>query len=379
LLGEGRFTTDTKALLEGYAHALREDGVPVDRMFVVFPTLHPQARAVSYVWTSQGTSTEEIFRAWGYTDEFLRSPIARIYDRSHDVIRRRICDPNVPRDFGVIEDLLASGFTDYLAAAMQGAARYHSPSSVTFATKVPDGFRDEDLTKILSSMQLLAPLVDTHIAERVAASLLNVYLGNGTGSRVLRGAVKRGDSENIHAVVCFADLRDFTSLSDRLPRERLLALLNDYFDCVVGAVQAEGGEVLKFIGDAVLAVFRADSGDEPAACFAAMRAAKKAFRSAQAKNLERTAAGDPLIDFGMSIHLGDVTYGNIGARDRLDFTVIGPTVNLASRIQGLCRSLGRNLLMSEAVMACARVDADDLGSHTLKGVAAPVRLFSPRG
>lgn len=378
LLGEGRFLRDTKALVERYIAALRDDGSPIDRLFIVFPTLHPQARAVSYVWNSDGRPTEEIIRAWTLGDAFLRSPIARMYFGTHDVIRRRLCDSSTPRDFEVLTEIEQQGFTDYLAVAMHGSGGIAQPTVISFATRAAGGFTDDTLHRVLSSLDLLAPLIDTHVAERIAEALLGVYLGPGAGARVLRGAVKRGDGENIPAAICFADLRDFTSMSDRLPRDVLLELLNTYFDCVVGAVQTNGGEVLKFIGDAVLTVFRADEGAQGEAARAALTAAKDAFARAASVNVARAAEQKPLVDFGMSIHVGEVMYGNIGGPDRLDFTVIGPAVNVASRIQGLCRSLSRTLLVSEQFVRSAGSDAEDLGEHLLKGVAHPIRLYAPR-
>ena len=224
-------------------------------------------------------------------------------------------------------------------------------------------------------MAYLTPLLDTHTAWRIGRGLLGVYLGTDTGSRVLDGAVKRGDGGDILAAVCFTDLRDFTALSDSLPRADLLELLNSYFDCVVGAVHAHSGEVLKFIGDAVLAIFRVTDNDRAAACQAALRAAHEAFARAAAANVAR--AGHQPIDFGMSIHIGDVVYGNIGAIDRLDFTVIGPAVNLASRLQGQCKTLARPLLVSEAFAANCDEPCISLGEHHLKGVAQAVKIFAP--
>jgi adenylate cyclase len=378
LLGDGRFIKVTRSLVEAYGAALQEDGLPVDRLFIVFPTLHPQARAVSYVWVSDGSPTEEVHRPWGFGPEFHRSPMARIFAGTHDVIRRRICDPTCPQDFGIIADLERQGFSDYLACGVRSAVASHTPATITFATRAQDGFSTEQLDRCLASTQLLALHLDAHTAERIAAGLADVYLGKGAGSRVLRGAVKRGDGESIPAAICFTDLRDFTTLSDQLPREALLELLNAYFDCVVGAVQAQGGEVLKFIGDAVLAIFRASDASRRDACANALTAAKDAFARAAAANGEREAMGRHPIEFGMSIHVGEVMYGNIGGPDRLDFTVIGPAVNVSSRIQGLCRSLDRSLLVSDTFMAAAGVEAEDLGLHALKGVSNPVRIFSPR-
>jgi adenylate cyclase len=251
-------------------------------------------------------------------------------------------------------------------------------SAVSWSTRTPGGFTDAQLQALLATLVYFAPLLDTHAAQRIGGGLLKVYLGANAGSRVIEGAVRRGDGGEIRAAICFTDLRGFTSLSDRLPRAELLELLNSYFDCVVAAVHAHGGEVLKFIGDAVLAIFRvADNTDAAAnvACQAALQAAHDAFTRGAAANLARP--GRQPIEFGTAIHIGDVEYGNIGAADRLDFTVIGPAVNLASRLQGLCRTLGQPLLVSEAFAQACSESCNDLGDHQLKGVAAVVKVFAP--
>lgn len=376
LSGEARATRSTTALIEGYVRALRDEGVPVDRAFYLIPTLHPQVAALNYVWEGEGVPVREIRRAWDaiHTPAFHESPLRCIQLGTHAVIRRRIADPACPADFGIVAELRAGGFTDYLLVGTT-----HTVSAgfgaVSVATRAPGGFSAEALATILSTAAWLEPLLDAQVMARIARTLLATYLGADAGERVLRGAVKRGDGETLHAAISFTDLRGFTALSDRLPSAELLALLNDYFDCVVGAVEAHGGEVLKFVGDAVLAVFRAAVGDEKRACLAALAAAREAFTRARAKNADR--ADDEALEFGTSIHLGEVMYGNIGGHDRLDFTVIGPAVNLASRIQGMCRTLERPLLVSQAFVDATGVPCEDLGAQHLKGVAHEVRIWSP--
>lgn len=377
LLGEGRQLRPTSRLLEAYMAALHADGIPVTRCFLSFPTLHPEVRARTFVWRGGGHPVEETHRPWQLGPAFHRSPLSPIFAGTHDVIRRRLCDPGTPRDFEVLQELEASGATDYIALALHVADRHRHPGSISFSCSLPGGFTDEMLQRALASVTLLAPLIDTHLSETIAASLLDVYLGPHAGPRVLRGAVQRGDGETIPAVICFADLRNFTSLADRLPQSDLLGLLNDYFGCVVGAVHAHGGEVLKFIGDAVLAVFRAAPGEEASACEAALTASREAFTAAGVVNDERVAAGKYPMEFGIALHLGEVMYGNIGGPDRLDFTVIGPAVNVTSRIQGLCARLSRRVLVSEAVAQRVEGALEDLGEHDLKGVDVPVRIFSP--
>jgi len=378
LTGEGRLDRDFHRVLAGYGKALLGDGIAVDRMLVLMPTLHPLMGALNFIWTAADDVVREVARGWGSVDseEFKRGPIAPMLAGTHGVIRRHLCDPASPRDFGIVDDLVAQGFTDYLVVSMAPAGG-RLVTAISWSTKNPGGFTDAQLQTLLSTVVYLAPLFDTHAAWRIGRGLLGVYLGADTGSRVLDGAVTRGDGGDIRAAVCFTDLRDFTALSDSLPRAELLELLNSYFDCVVGAVHANGGEVLKFIGDAVLAIFRVtDTDDERVACQRALAAARDAFDRAVRANSARS--GRQAIDFGMSIHVGDVAYGNIGAIDRLDFTVIGPAVNLASRLHGQCKTLARPLLVSEAFAANCDEPCISLGEHHLKGVAQAVKIFAPR-
>jgi adenylate cyclase len=380
LLGDGRFIRDICVLIEAYAEALRDDGVALERCVVVFATLHPQVRALHFVWTAGSQGVQERQLGWQLTDEYFRSPFPHLHAGTHDVIRRKIEDPNVPRDFGVVRDLDAEGFSDYIIARQRVSSPERLPGAVAISTRLPGGFTDEMLQRFLASQSLFAPLVDTHLTERIASTLLDVYVGPNAGPRILAGAIKRGDGETIPAAICFADLRNFTTLSDRLPRESLLEILNAFFECVVGAVHAHGGEVLKFIGDAVLAIFRAGPGLEKDASQRALVAAREIFLKVGDLNLARNETSKVPIDFSMGIHFGEVMYGNIGSNERLDFTVIGPAVNICSRIQGMSGHLGRWLVVSESLISAADAahDADDLGEHELKGVSLPVRIFSPR-
>jgi adenylate cyclase len=380
VLGEGRFIRDIRQLIASFAEALRTDGVMLDYLVVVFATLHPQVRALHFVWRSDRREIEERAVGWKYTEEYYRSPFFPIHQGTHDVIRRRLADPNTPRDFGVLWDLDAEGFSDYLIASQKFSNPQRIPGAVSISTHLPGGFTDEMLSRFLASQALIAPLIDSHLSERIASTLLDVYVGPNAGQRILAGAIRRGDGETIPAAICFADLRSFTTLSDRLPRQELLELLNAFFECVVDSIHAHGGEVLKFIGDAVLAIFRASPGHEKDASRAALASAQQIFLRANELNPQRKAAGKESIEFGMAIHFGEVMYGNIGSNDRLDFTVIGPAVNVCSRIQGLCGRLDRSLLLSKSLIVTAECqdEVDDMGAHELKGVSSEVHIFAPR-
>jgi adenylate cyclase len=331
--------------------------------------------AITGIWR-RGAGVELVPRPWAnlVSGGFMRSPVYCLYVGSHTVIRRHLADDACPRDFEIVDDLRSQGFTDYLTYDLGGGV-VNRVNAVSYATKQPGGFTPTQLARLLSLRALLALVVESHVEQRVAITVLQTYLGEDAGSRVLAGQVQRGQGETIRAVVSFSDLRNFTGLSDRLPRQALLELLDDTFDCVVGAVTAHGGEVLKFIGDAVLTVFRVQPGDEARACDAARAAAATLFERLAEKNERRGSDERPVLDLGLSLHLGEVHYGNIGGATRLDFTVIGPAVNLASRVQGLCPKLGRRVLVTGEVARHLPGHVDDLGLHALKGIAAPVQVY----
>lgn len=214
--------------------------------------------------------------------------------------------------------------------------------------------------------------------------LLYTYLGRRTGERVLTGQVRRGDAEKIHAVIWFCDLRDSTRLSESMPLEDFFALLNNFFECTAGAVIDHGGEILSYIGDAALAIFPIAGPDKPfdqactpeeGACAAALAAARDALARVEALNLERRERGEEALRFGIAVHAGDVMYGNIGVPGRLEFTVIGAATNEASRLAGLCKSLGQAVLVSSRFPGCFPGELISLGRHSLQGIDEPQEVF----
>jgi adenylate cyclase len=249
---------------------------------------------------------------------------------------------------------------------------------MSFQSDAPAGFDDADIDALHEIVDMMAPIVETESAYRIARQVLRTYVGRRTGDRVLSGAITRGSGETIEAVIWYCDLRGFTGLTDSLPSEQLLALLNDYFEIMAGAVTEVGGEVLKFVGDAMLAIWALgeDDGDEAACCAKALAAARTARERLDARNAERNAAGLPEIQYGLALHLGEVHYGNIGAPDRLDFTVIGPAVNHAARLEKLGSDLGHPITASASVAAAAPDTLQSLGAHQLRGVAEPQEVFA---
>src|SRR5512134_2205477 len=358
-------------------------GLPLCRLRITIRTLHPQYLGTSYTWTRGSNEVEEFLPTFEIllTDQYLKSPYAGIFDGAGG-IRRRLDIPGVVLDYPILEDLRDAGATDYVALPLLFSDG--KIAALTLAVNRPGGFTTAELETIYQMLPVLAQVMECHALRCTAKTILETYLGRHSGARVLKGLIKRGDGEDIHAVIWFSDLRGSTRLADRMPRQAFLQLLNDYFECMAGAVLDHGGEVLRFIGDAALAIFPIDSisarpqdcPEHIRACETAIEAARDAVRRVAAINAEREARGDRTIGFGIGLHLGEVLYGNIGTPQRLEFSVVGAAANEAARIEGMTNAQNRSVLISETVAQVARQPLVDLGSHALRGVSEPQRLFT---
>jgi adenylate cyclase len=249
--------------------------------------------------------------------------------------------------------------------------------AISWTTTRPGGFDDADLAELDAVRRPLARLVEIYALRRTATNLLDTYVGRHAGERILGGRIRRGDIERIEAVIMLTDLREFTALSDQLPADQVIGLLNSYFDCVVPPIEAHGAEVLKFIGDGLLAIF-AVTGDVGVACRAALAVSEEARAGIAAANAERQSAGEPVLRHSMALHVGDVLYGNIGSTKRLDFTTIGPAVNLTARLETLARDLGRDLVVSAKFAAHSPEALVSLGTFRLRGFRAAQEVFAPK-
>jgi adenylate cyclase len=284
--------------------------------------------------------------------------------------------PDVAMDFPVLADLKAKGATDYLGVPIDGAqgARY----GVTYACDRPGGFSDQDVADLTRLSQRLAILIDQHNQRWLTRNLLCAYLGPKTGPRVLEGRIQRGSGEEMMAVVWSSDLRGFTARSDRLDGDKMIAILNALFDAQAKAIHAHGGEILKFIGDGLLAIFPIeDAGLAGYAARNALEAAAEAQAAVDALSNDPAMAGEPPLRIVVALHVGLVTYGNIGAAERLDFTVIGPAVNLVSRVEAVAKSLDRPIVVSDDFAGAYGRPMNSLGRHALRGLANPRELFAP--
>ena len=372
LIGDARLSLAPLALIDGFCRRLLGLGVPLWRLRAGQAIANPLASAWGVIWTRDGAGTHEytVAATTLATGAFHGSPFQHVI-RTRRSFRRRLLDLDLERDHQVLHEMAALGGTDYVALPLE-----YGDGSVQGLSLVSDGaggFAASHLALIERLRQPLAAALEPTAMRRSTASLLHSYLGDGPAEAVLAGAIRRGDRRRIEAAILFSDLRGFTAMSERLDEAALFAALDRYFEAVVDAVRGEGGDVLKFLGDGVLAIFPiAAPGERATACRAALRAIARATDALAA------AAGDgrPLA-FTATLHVGEVVYGNIGSPDRLDFTVLGPAVNLVSRLEGLAKELGRAVLCSAAFAQTLGLSAPSLGRFALKGVADPQEVFAP--
>lgn len=345
-------------------------GISLYRVAVFVRTLHPNVAGRGFFWR-EGCEEVEVDQAehsFIGTDEHLSSPVYAVWSTNQE-IRRRIADPACPMDYPVLADLRAEGASDYLAVPLRFInGEVHVGS---FATRRPGGFAEAEIAALRRVVPPLSRMAEIYGLRRMARNILDAYLGQQAGEKVLAGHIRRGDGEDINAVIWFCDLRDSTPLADSMSRQDFLRLLNDYFECVLGPVLERQGEVLRFIGDAALAIFPV--GERPAeACAKALAAARDALARMDKLNKNRQRP----LRFGIGLHLGELTYGNIGTPTRIEFTVIGAAANEAARIEALCKALEVDLLVSERVAKQLPDGLRSLGKHTLRGVGDKMELFT---
>ena len=374
LIGGARPAADPKEVLRLFCERLLECGIRLDRLALFVQPLHPNVAARAFYWRRGAAEIDVNEEDHGFlgSDEQISSPIYRVRKTRRE-IRRRLEDRAAPLDFPVLEELREQGITDYLIVPLEFVnGEVHG---LSVGTRSPGGFSAAEIAAIGRVLPAFTRLVEVFGLTHKAANILDAYLGSHAGEQVLQGRIRRGDAERIHAVIWFCDLRDSTPLADALGPEAFLALLNEYFECVLGPVLERDGQVLRFIGDAALAIFPV-GGNPAEAATSAVDAACEALARMAALNERRRASGAPELAFGIGLHLGDVLYGNIGTRTRIEFTVIGAAANEAARIEALCKTLGAPLVVSDAVASHTRHAWRPLGRHPLRGVEKPVELLT---
>jgi adenylate cyclase len=381
-------------MVDGFSRRLDDMGVPVARTFVGTNTQHPMVRARSMIWDrATGLGTHFEFRHADVDAPILRqSPFLPMLRDGILERRRRVDDPAVAGEAPVFEELHAAGMTEWLGRVFPfgelmpgigGPAEAEHAERLwlvcSLSTDRPAGYLDSDISVLKQVLPLFALAAKAVTMRAIGYGLLAAYLGDDPAGRVYAGTVQRGQVQSVEAIVFFTDLRGFTALADVTPGKELIALLDECFECMVAPVVKRRGEVLKFMGDGLLAAFAAGPAARTEACSAALDAAIEALALIDALNVRRRAEGRPATELDISLHIGTVQYGNVGTAQRLDFTVIGPAVNEASRIEKLCEPLGHNLLVSrqfaEAAVSC-RSRLVSLGCHRLRGVREETELFA---
>jgi adenylate cyclase len=377
MMRDGRHLTHMREFGDEMCLRIVAGGIPLWRAFCSVATLHPQVYGSAYIWRRDTPGAVRFTATHSFESdaEYANSPIAEV-KRARRMIRRRLQDPACVIDYPILSQFRSEGGTDY--AAMPMICSSGEVNSITWLTDRDTGFSEDEIAGLGAVAEALAIIVELQATRRIARHLMDTYVGHRTGERVLAGKITRGSGEQIRAVVWLCDLRGFTAMTDTLPRDKVIALLNDYFETMVDAVTAEGGEALKFMGDGMLAIFELGASEDPRdRCAAALRAAGAASEKIAVRNLERRAAGEPEIHFGLALHLGEVSYGNIGAPARLDFTVIGPAVNHAARLEKVGVELGRSIVTSASFAAASKGGLESIGRHALRGVSEPQEVFAP--
>ncbi|MDX7950179.1 adenylate/guanylate cyclase domain-containing protein [Lichenihabitans sp. Uapishka_5] len=362
-------------LLVDLCTRLHAEGVPIARSMLIVRTNHPEWMGARMIWRP-GLAQAEM-RTVDYDallqDAYLQSPLKAVHD-GVDVLRRPLASTDPTEDdFALLTDLRRDGMTDYaIFALLFTRGERHA---ISFASDRPGGFSPDDMRVLTDILPVVTLLIESRMRNRLARTFLETYVGPHASREILAGATRRGSGSTVEAVIVICDLRGFTSISELWPRDDVIAMLNEYFDAVSEPVDRHGGEILKFMGDGLLAIFPLSRPEAPAEALQAVLEARVAMT---ALNHHREQRGLQRLGYGVGVHVGDVMYGNIGSRKRLDFTVIGPAVNVASRLESLTKSVGHSILLSGAFVAAAGLDdeVEPLGARDLPGVARPTDVFA---
>lgn len=375
LLGEGAKERFLEDVFAGVCARLREGGLPLDRATLHSRALHPQFRAVRFLW-EPGFGRAELARVGAQilsARAYLQSPVRALYEGAEGLRQRLDIESDEPDRFSIYTELRADGFSDYAALPLVFSNDQRIASS--WATRRPGGWTTGELLAIDEIRPLLAMAAEIRILRRTGRNIAETYLGRRAGARVLEGNIHRGDIESIDAVIGYLDMRRFTRFVEDHPQGQVLHCLNRFFDVFGDPVDALDGEILKFMGDAMLTIFPVE-GDLPDAAGRAVDAAVAGFRGLVELNEEFARCGEPLLACGLGLHHGQVSYGNIGTATRLDFTVVGAAVNVTARLQQLSRDLGEPFVMSAEVAAACGRPVRSVGRYDLRGVAATREVFA---
>lgn len=375
LVTETRHERFIDKILVDMCERLLDAGVPVGRATLHFRIHHPQWIGARILWRKGLMKAE--FQTFEYgaeeTDQYLNSPLYEI-NSGASVVRQRLTEPGP--QYSLYDELRADGYTDYIAWPLEHTL--DKRHVITFASDQPGGFSEDHLTFLADLLPALALVSEIRLKNRFARTLLETYVGPHASEKILAGATRRGSGVTVGAAILICDLRNFTAISDLWPRDDVIELLNGYFDAMSGPIESHGGEILKFMGDGLLAIFPLS---DPMACANLLQAISEAQTAVDTLNEENMQKGYDALGYGIGVHVGDVMYGNIGSRRRLDFTVIGPAVNIASRLESLTKEIKRPVLLSKAFveMATCQAQMENLGSFPLRGVGEPIEVYAFSG
>ena len=373
-------------LMQDFCERCCAAGVQLTQGMLMVDTLHPIYEGRTFSWkkdSAEGLRSTEYESSRGGDGARLwqSSPFRHLLTTGGKELRRRLGE-NFPSDFTILEDLRAEGQTDYFAMVHRfekGTAIGEMDCVCTrWSTASPNGFSEEDLRALRKLVPALCLAVKAYSLTRIANSLVEAYLGRDAGRRVLQGQMARGTADRINAVLWYSDMRGYTSILERASPDQILPFLNDYAEAVITAIHDAGGDVLKLVGDGTLAIFKTEDGAD--ACLSALQAEADLQERLALLNGRRKGQGQPVTSVYLGLHIGDVFYGNIGSRNRLDFTVVGPAVNEVSRIASMCRSVDRHVLMSsnfvDALLPRERGNLVSVGRYALRGSSRPHELFT---
>lgn len=374
LITTGRMLGNDQLILNGYARALLSAGVPVNRISIAQRFANPLLAALAITWAPTGVTTRPIPRTMLATSAYKGSPVE--YVQEHRItLRRKLIDLDPEKDHQTYLDQANAGATEYIALVLDFSDG--STHSCSFTTSESGGFTNEQATLIEDTRHALASALEPATMRRSTSSLLQTYLGNGPAAEVVGGTIERGAHTVREAVVMITDLRQFTSMSENWTEVNLLTALDQYFEAVVSAVHANDGDVLKFMGDGVLSVFVIDKERSRAKQNAnSINAARAAVAALGDANSLRRQNDLPELAMGIGVDVGKVTYGNIGSPERLDFTVLGRAVNVASRVQDLCKALEETILVTNSVVSEEASKYRSRGSHEIRGVADTIEIYA---
>ena len=379
LMGEALGEPGIERLVEGTVARVDAAGIPIQRFHISFNMLHPLYSGLSLTWRrGQKVEVTHLVQT-GNSDNpaWRNSPLFHMIEHRIMSLRRRLVGPEAMFDFPILEELRAEGATDYFAFLIPFGKGTHEGLVGSWVTDRKRGFLESEFRALTRIQRRLAVALRMTIRRQVAENVVVTYLGRGAGQRVLAGQIQRGDGETIPAAIWYSDLRGSTAMSERLDRDAYTNILNCYFGCIGGAVMEAGGEILDFIGDAVLAIYPVGGAPE-ATCKRVLGAAHEAQRRLDGTNLERASSGLPTLAYGLGLHLGEVMFGNIGTPDRLSFSAIGPSVNQVARLEALTKVVGRQIVASKPFAQTCLGAWESLGKHQVQGITKPVEVFAPR-